>query len=191
MRLSPFRPQASRQEKFYTIGTLSWMVLLFFGHFYFMRLNFGPEPGILPVFAGVALPCAFLCWLPLYRDRHPSNKVPSYSLLKRIGIYSALFLASLAFVWATFVHLVGPFVTSSFGTPASGEFVITEKSSGYPKRRSCDHFVWLRDRNAEWTGKICLSEQFWATVRVRQVLDGSGNRTVLGRTIEHLSPRAD
>jgi hypothetical protein len=50
----------------------------------------------------------------------------------RTGVFAALLLASVSLAWATFNWLVGPFVTSAFGTPNAGEYVVTEKSSGYP-----------------------------------------------------------
>jgi hypothetical protein len=186
--LSPFRPNASRREKAYTVGTLSWIAATCLGgvYHYFKGIHFGLEPDIVPFIVGLALLCGFFHWLPLYRDRHPSNKILSHSLLVRAGIHGALFLASFSLTLGTFTWLLGPAFTTSFGTSMSGEFVVTEKSSGLPDRRSCNHFVRLRDKDSRWTTKVCLDKQFWETTRVGESFHGTGHRSFVGRTLEEV-----
>lgn len=186
--LSPFRPNASRKEKAYTVGTLSWIAATCLGgiYHYFKGIYFGPEPEIIPFVLGLALLCAFFHWLPLYRDRHPSNNIPSRSLLVRTGVHAALFVASFSLALGTFRWLLGPSLTTSFGTSMSGQFVVTEKSSGRADRRGCNHFVQLRDKDSRWNTKVCLSEQFWETTRVGEIFHGTGHRSIVGRTLEEV-----
>jgi hypothetical protein len=186
-----FRPDASRNEKIYTIGTVIWMALLLIGYFYGTQIQFIPDPGMVRLVLGAGLPLAVLHWLPLYKDRHPLNPIPTFSPLRRFAAYSGLFIASFSIAAGTFLYIAGPFGTGLFGSPMSAELVVTGRSDGGERYRSCTYFVFLKDPAAGWRGKVCLSEPFWRTVRVGQVLIGTGSRTALGRTVDDLTPRSE
>jgi hypothetical protein len=186
-----FRSDASTREKIYTIGTLVWMALLVAGYVYGEWIHFSADPGRVGVLLGAALPIAFVHWLPLYGDRHPSNLVPGFPPLRRFAAYSGAFIASFTLAMGTFLWLAGPLTTGLFGSPISAELVVTRVSDGGARYRSCDHFVMLKDRASGWRDKVCLSVPFWQTVHVGQVLIGTGRQTVFGRTVEDLSPRSE
>jgi hypothetical protein len=183
-----FRPNASTPEKIYTLATVGWLLLLIAGHVYYWRVGFSLTANAIYMFLPLSLLLAFLHWWPVYQDRHPSNPILRYSRRKRISRYVVFYLLSLGFVWMTYQGIFAPWVTSSYGTPISGEFVVIDRSGGHAKR-GCNYDVWLRDRSNGSIVKVCVGEQRWQTLAVGQILIGTGKQSPLGRTIEQLSPR--
>jgi hypothetical protein len=120
-------------------------------------------------------------------NRDPENRFTSNPFLVQIGLFAFLLLVFFSLTWGTYSWLVGPFVTRSFGTASSGTYVVIEKSSGRADRRSCNHFVWLRDTDSTWRAKACLRKEVWSVVRVGDRLNAEGHRSFLGRTLEHVN----
>ncbi|MFC4309271.1 hypothetical protein ACFPN2_09285 [Steroidobacter flavus] len=183
-----FRANASRQEKIYTVAMGCWVWGLLVGYMYYSSTGFELTAGAIYAFLPVSLLLAFAIWWPIYKDRHPSNPTLTYSPRKRISRHIGLYLVALLMVWMTFSGVIGPFLTISYGTPISSEFLVIDRSGGHPKR-GCNYDVWLRDRQTGGIVKVCLGKQRWETVSEGQILIGSGKQSALGHTIELLSPR--
>ncbi len=188
MRLSPFRPGAPKAEKLYLALVLSWIALVALGwvYYFFKGVHFGPEPRFVPLILGVSLLCGVLCWYPVTRDPNPNSVIASHSFPVRIGLHATLIVAFTSLAMGTYFGVIGPLVTHSLGTPRAGAYVVTDKSSGRADRRSCNHFIWLREIDSQWRAKVCLSRQVWDTARVGVQLNGTGRSSLLGRTLENL-----
>ena len=188
MPLSLFRSEVSRNEKAHLRVVFSWIALTTLGgiYYFFEGIQFGPEPRIVPYAFGLSLLCGLLGCLPLFLDRDPLNRFVSNPIVVQIGLFVGLLIAFASLALGTLNWVVGPFVTSSFGTKTAGTYVVAEKSSGRPDRRSCNHFVSMRDKHSTWRVKVCLSKEVWSAVQVGDERRGVGHRSVLGRTLEQV-----
>jgi hypothetical protein len=171
-----FRANASPREKAFTLFALGWMVLSIYG----MTNSFVSEPFVREMAAYGALPLSLLFFMPVFLDRHPSNKVLTYGRFKRWSLYLVLLAFTYGLSWVGLAMGTASLATRIFGTEFAGEFRVVSRSDGSRKRRECDYSFRLEDVRSQWKTKFCVEEEFWAAVKNGDVLLGQGIRSSLG-----------
>jgi hypothetical protein len=178
-----FRPNASRREKIYTLMFLGLIGLAIYG----MTNSFVAEPRVKSTSGYLALPVALGFFVPLALDRHPSNKMAKYGIVKRTFLYIFLLAALYGFSWAG-LALGGPsLITHQFGKDRLDEFTVTWKSDGSWKRRECDYSVAIQEKRSSWHTKVCLDKEFWQSITTGDTLKGKRRYSSFGSMVEELS----
>jgi len=175
-----FRTNASRKEKAFTLFILGWSVLSIYG----MTNSFVPEAHVKAVAAYVAVPLALAFVIPVFLDRHPSNRIRSFGILKRSFIYLILISFAYGTAWAGLALGMTSLGTMLFGEKFVGEFRVLSKSDGRSRRSECDHSLRLEDVRSDWKTRVCVNEEFWTIVRRGDLLQAEGKRSSFGSLLE-------
>jgi hypothetical protein len=175
-----FRTNASRREKVFTLFGMGWCALSFYG----MTSGFVAEAHVIVIAGYTAVPIALAFFIPLFRDRHPSNKIPSFGLLKRSFVYLILLALVYGIAWVGVALGVTSLGTVFFGEEFVGEFRVVSKSDGTSKPRGCDHSLRLEDVRSHRKREVCVSEEFWALVRQGELVQAQGKRSSFGSMLE-------
>jgi drug/metabolite transporter superfamily protein YnfA len=175
-----FRTNASRKEKAFTLVILGWFVLSIYG----MTNSFVTEPHLRVVAAYAAVPLALAFFIPVVLDRHPSDRIRSFGVLKRSFMYLVLISFAYGIAWAGLALGVTSLGTVFFGEQFVSEFKVVSKSDGRSRRSACDHSLRLEEVRSNWKTKLCVKEEFWATVRQGDLLQAQGKRSPLGSLLE-------
>ena len=180
-----FRGNSSRREKAFTLFLLGWCVLSIYG----MTNSFVMEPHVDVAAAYIAVPLGLAFFTPLFLDRHPSNRIPSFGLVKRSFVYLVLLAFSYGMAWAGLALGMTSLGTVLLGEKFVGDFRVMSKSDGRWKRRECDHSLRLQDVRSDWKTKVCVEEEFWAIVKRGDILQAEGKRSSFGSMLEKVSRR--
>ena len=175
-----FRTNASRKEKAFTLFVLGWCVLSIYG----LTNSFVAEAHVRVVAAYVAFPLALAFFIPVFLDRHPSNRIRSFGLLKRSFWYLVLITFAYAIAWAGLALGMTSLGTAFFGEKFVSEFKVLSKSDGRSRRSECDHSLRLEELRSNWQTKVCVNEELWAIVRRGDLLQAEGKRSSFGGLLE-------
>jgi hypothetical protein len=177
-----FRPNATQRERVFTTMVFAWVALAVYG----VISSFGPAEWVSNAATWLALPIAIALWIPLARDRHPSNKLWQSSLLVRAG---GLVVAAGALYLFSFMALSNgapSLITAVWGHSGRERVPVAGKSSGSSQRLECQHSIRLRVTQSKWLCKVCVDQEAWNAIEIGETVEVLVTRSSLGARVDQL-----
>ncbi|HVK56730.1 MAG TPA: hypothetical protein VM532_17100, partial [Burkholderiales bacterium] len=149
--------------------------------------GFVAEGWVISTATYLAFPLALLFCMPIVRDRHPSNKIPTLGIIKRILIYSLLLGFSYAFAWTGLALGGAALMTDVFGDERIAAFTIIDKSDGGGNKRECTYSLMVQEQGSEWRAKVCIDQDFWRVANQGEAVSAKLRYSAFGAIVEELS----
>lgn len=135
-----------------------------------MGQNFVVDSRIESFFGYAALPIAIAVFIPILRDRHPSNVIPTYGFFKRRGVHFLILFSVYFLIWLGMTTGAPALWTRLFGEKAIHEFRAISKTDGRRPRR-CTYAAHIERTSVIWSTSVCLShEAFWENIKPGDLL---------------------
>jgi hypothetical protein len=178
-----FRPNASSSEKAFTLFAFGWMWVVIYG----VTSGFVAERWVISTATYLAFPLALLFCMPIFRDRHPSNKIPTFGIIKRILIYPLLLGFSYMFAWMGLALGGASLMTDVFGDERITALTIVDKSDGSGSKRECTYSLMVQEPDSELRARVCIDQDFWRVVNRGEAVSAKLRYSAFGGVIEELS----
>lgn len=178
-----FRSNASRLEKVFTLAFFGWVGLSVYG----IHIGFIPEPWVKHAAASLALPLALIYYIPLLLDRHPTNRLPTFGVVKRSFYYLGLLGLLYGVAWAGVFVGAPALATQLYGKEQVEELKVIHKSDGSWKRRECDDSVTVQSQQSDWRTTVCVNKEFLQAVNTGEILRATVKRSPFGGMVVKLS----
>ena len=177
-----FRANASRKEKIYTVLLLVCMVLAI-SIFYF---SFVPSALVEWLWFPTSILITFFSFRPLYKDRHPSNKIPNRP-------NKSMYYAAIAvFMWGMWSLLTIYFIPNAVTKLIGNDHTFVSKIESKKKeRRSCHHQVLLESVGYGIRSGICVQSEVWGQLKPGDQVFLEGKKSFLGVSISSVRLNAN
>jgi hypothetical protein len=149
-----FRPNASRNEKSFTIFFMVSVGACIYG----MSATISPTGLVREHIAAISLTLSLTYFLPLLLDRHPSNKVRSLGFSGRLLFHVGAFLIAYCIAFAIAAYSVPSIYTFLVGEPHNFSTTIEKKSQS---AKGCKSEIKLEGIGYGISDKICVGPDFW------------------------------
>lgn len=171
-----FRSNASSSEKAFTLLAIGICLLSAYG----FTTKFSPSPQVNLVAWYLAALCGVLFTVAILRDRHPNNRLRTCGLFKKLCCAAFLLVVAVSLSWSAIGLGAASLANSILGSVSeSPARVIAILSPNHGK--GCKFSFSLRYVASGETGsKLCVSEDYWLTLRVGQEILVIQRRSALG-----------
>lgn len=177
-----FRSNASLKEKIYTVLLLVCMVLAI-SIFYF---SFFPSALVEWFWFPASILMTFFSFMPVYRDRHPSNMIPNRPNKKTYYAVIAVFMWGM---WSMLtIYLIPNAVTKIIGSDYT---FVSKVESKKKERRSCHHQVLLEDVGYGIHNGICVQSGTWGKLKPGDQVILEGKKSFFGISISNVKLSAN